>query len=219
VGAAHERLRSSRQNYLRATNGELWGKPANGVESKYLLTGMATCGVCGGGMLVYSRSHGKQRAFFYACPRARVDLCANGLEVPMLVADAAVLGMMADEVLSPEVIELALDKLIAMVDAPAEDVNAKRKRLTESLRKPERELANLEAAVAAGEPMETLLAGMRARAATERPACGAEVARRGPVRAGCGAGNPPRRVTSLRRLARVAWKAREFEPTAFAKAS
>ena len=60
--AAHERMGTSRLNYLRATDGKLWGKPANGVESKYLLTGMAVCGECGGGMLVYSRAHGKKRA-------------------------------------------------------------------------------------------------------------------------------------------------------------
>jgi site-specific DNA recombinase len=45
--AAHERLRTSRLNYLRATEGKLWGKPANDVEWKYLFTGMSTCGSCG----------------------------------------------------------------------------------------------------------------------------------------------------------------------------
>jgi site-specific DNA recombinase len=117
--AAHERLRSSRQNYLRHTDGRVWGKPANGIESKYLLTGMAACGECGAGMLVYSRkgdSSKRTRAFFYACPRARVDLCRNNLEVPMAMADAAALGMMTEVVLSPDVVSLALDKLMAMLD-------------------------------------------------------------------------------------------------------
>jgi DNA invertase Pin-like site-specific DNA recombinase len=31
--AAHERLTTSRDTYLRSTNGRLWGKPTNGVES------------------------------------------------------------------------------------------------------------------------------------------------------------------------------------------
>jgi len=65
---AHERLRTSRDNYLRATNGHLQGRPANGVESKYLLTGMAVCGACGAGMLIRSRKHnGKARTFLYGC--------------------------------------------------------------------------------------------------------------------------------------------------------
>jgi hypothetical protein len=29
-------MATARVNYLRATNGELWGKPCSGVESKYL---------------------------------------------------------------------------------------------------------------------------------------------------------------------------------------
>ena len=161
--AAHERLGASRLNYLRHTDGKLWGKPANGIESKYLLTGMATCGACGGGMLVYSRSHGKRRAFFYACPRARVALCRNDLEVPMETADAAALEIIADDVLSPDVIELAIEKLLAMFDAPAEDVDTRRRRLTDGLRKVEKELAHLQVAVAAGEPLETLLTGIRDR--------------------------------------------------------
>ena len=143
--AAHERLGASRLNYLRATDGRLWGKPANGIESKYLLTGMVTCSGCGGGMLIYPRTHGspghRKRVFVYACPRALVSLCANDLEVPMAMADAAALGIIADEVLSPNVIELAIDKLMAMVDAPTEKVDVRRTRLTAALRKVEKELA------------------------------------------------------------------------------
>lgn len=166
-GSAHERLGASRLNYLRETDGKLWGKPANGIESKYLLTGMATCGECGGGMLIYPRTHGspgaRKRVYVYACPRARVDLCRNDLEVPMPMADAAALGIIADEVLSPDVVELAIDKLVAMFDVPAEDMDARRVRLTDGLRKVEKELANLQAAVADGNPPETLLAGIRDR--------------------------------------------------------
>ena len=161
--AAHERLGASRLNYLRATDGKLWGKPANGIESKYLLTGMATCGACGGGMLVYSRKSPRQRAFFYGCPRARVDLCRNNLEVPMETADAAALEIIADDVLSPDVIELAIEKLMAMFDAPAENINDRRGRIADGLRKVEKELAHLQVAVAAGEPPETLLTGIRER--------------------------------------------------------
>ena len=161
--AAHERLGASRLNYLRHTNGKLWGESANGIESRYLLTGMATCGACGGGMLVYSRSHGKRRAFFYACPRARVALCRNDLEVAMETADAAALEIIVDDVLSRDVIELAIEKLLAMFDTPAEDEDARRRRLTDGLRKVEKELAHLQVAVAAGEPPETPLTGIRDR--------------------------------------------------------
>ena len=52
------------------------------------------CGACGGGMLVYSRKGATTRAaraFFYACPRARVGVCQNTLEVDMETAYAAAL--------------------------------------------------------------------------------------------------------------------------------
>ena len=92
--AAHTRLKGARAIYLRGTQGQLWGRPTDGVESKYLLTGLARCGVCGGSLVVRSRSHGGRRAFFYGCTsyhhRGRT-VCTNTLEMPMLAADEAVL--------------------------------------------------------------------------------------------------------------------------------
>ncbi len=35
--AAHDRLNDARERYLRGTDGRLYGRPARGVESKYLL--------------------------------------------------------------------------------------------------------------------------------------------------------------------------------------
>jgi site-specific DNA recombinase len=49
--AVRERFRDTRASYLRATNGQLWGRPANGIESRYLLTGLAQCGRCGGSLI------------------------------------------------------------------------------------------------------------------------------------------------------------------------
>src|SRR5262245_32384853 len=51
----------------RGTRGRVWGKPQNGIESKYLLVGMAVCGTCGGRLHVESRSHGRRRAYHYGC--------------------------------------------------------------------------------------------------------------------------------------------------------
>lgn len=62
--AVHDRLDKAREHYLRGTRGELWGRPASGVESKYLLPGLARCATCHGNMYVKSRSHGRKRAYF-----------------------------------------------------------------------------------------------------------------------------------------------------------
>src|SRR5207245_1038348 len=105
--AAHDRLRGSRDTYLHATGGRLWGKPSNGIESKYLLTGMATCGRCGGALTARSRSHGRHRGFFYHCltnvQRGRT-VCNNDLAVPLKHADEAVLATLEVDVLRPEVL-------------------------------------------------------------------------------------------------------------------
>jgi site-specific DNA recombinase len=161
--AAHERLATSRLNYLRTTNGQLFGKPASGVESKYLLVGMSLCGECGGGMQVYSRSHGRARAFFYGCPRSRVGRCANDLQVPMTVADRAALAVMTDDVLDAQVVERALMKLVTLLDGPEEDVAARRARLTDVVKTAEREGARLAQAIATGDAPEALLALLRTR--------------------------------------------------------
>jgi len=93
--AAHVRLDHGRELYLRGTDGKLWGRPATGVESKYLLPGIAKCAVCGGGLIARSRNHGRQRAHFYGCSsyheRGRV-VCENNLDDLMQKVDRAVLA-------------------------------------------------------------------------------------------------------------------------------
>ena len=84
--AAHDRLRDTRSNYLRATGGHLLERPVNGIESKYLLTDLAGCTVCNSSLTVRSRAHGRHRVFFYACTchvwRGQ-RACSNGLHLPM----------------------------------------------------------------------------------------------------------------------------------------
>jgi len=52
--AAHNRLDATRASYMRGTKGELWGRPASKLDSKYLLTGLVRCGLCGGSLYVRS---------------------------------------------------------------------------------------------------------------------------------------------------------------------
>ena len=80
----------NRRLYLRSNSGQLWGRPTSGLESKYLLTGLARCAECGGTLTVRSRGNGTRRAFFYACSsfhhRGRA-VCANSLEMRLADAD------------------------------------------------------------------------------------------------------------------------------------
>ncbi len=148
--AVQARRAQAQQVYLRATAGRLWGKPINGVESAYLLTGMAVCGVCGSGLTVRS-SGGVRRKFVYRCSTAaaRGPLCTNTLALPMGLTDSAVLSYLEPLLLNPEVITEALRRALAP-DPTAESPEAQRTRLHAELARLDRELANLAGAIAEG---------------------------------------------------------------------
>jgi site-specific DNA recombinase len=164
--SAHERLRTSRETYLRTTDGQLFGKPTNGMESKYLLTGLMRCGICGGGMYTTSRSHGKRRAYLYACAafhKRGATVCPNNRSVWMKDTDAEVMQVLQEELLDPIVIELALEQAIATLTTPeaADRLPAVKARLSEL----ERELERLTAAIASGGEMASLAKAVKDREA------------------------------------------------------
>jgi Recombinase/Recombinase zinc beta ribbon domain len=122
--AVQQRRQQTAQIYLRSSGGRLWSKPANGVESKYLLTGMALC-QCGSPLTVRSRSHGRKRAYFYQC-RAALDkgsVCDNAIALPLPITDSAILGYLEGVLLHPDVVAEALRRLIEP-DPAAEPPNS-----------------------------------------------------------------------------------------------
>lgn len=70
---------------------------------------------------------------------------------------------MTEDVLSANVVERALAKLVALLDGPEEATAEKRTRLTATAKKAEAESARLTDAIAAGDAPEPLLAALRAR--------------------------------------------------------
>ena len=162
----HERLDQQRTAYLRGTNGQLWGRPARGVESKYLLPGLARCGSCGGSMYVKSRSHGKKRAFFYGCTSFHLRgsaVCSNSLEVPMPASDLAVLSAIEADILRPEIITKALRKAVDRLKPMGAAAQAKRGELEKRLLAVNRELERLTSAIVAGGSGATLVQAMKER--------------------------------------------------------
>jgi hypothetical protein len=157
-------LEKTRGSYLRATDGRLWGRPETGLESKYLLTGLARCGQCGGTMTVKSRGHGQKRAQFYACSsfhhRGKA-ICANSLEMRMADADNAVLGALERELLDPNIIQEAIRRAVASVNTPAVDPARRRAALGTSLEQVGAELGALTAAIVAGGEVATLVEAIR----------------------------------------------------------
>jgi hypothetical protein len=87
--------------------------------------------------------------------------CANGLEVLLADTDAAVLAAVEHDLLRPEVIETALHKALATLDAERSQDGAAP--LRQELARLDDEIARLTTAIAAGGSLESLLTALQER--------------------------------------------------------
>ncbi len=161
---AHERIVAARALYeARAgARARLGGRPPSGSASRHLLGGLGTCATCGGSMFVHKRG-GRARAQ-WGCMNRHLRgkaACDNSLEVRLADTDAAVLGAVEHDLLRPEVIETALHRALATLDAEREQESAAP--LQQELTRLDGEIARLTAAIAAGGSLESLLAGLQER--------------------------------------------------------
>jgi site-specific DNA recombinase len=127
--SAHERLSTSRQAYVRTNPGKLFGKPGNGIESKYLLTGLATCGACGGSLTVRFSSRRHHRHRFYHCltnVQRGPSVCANGVGLPMEEIDARVLTMFEGQLLDPDAVRAGVQEAVRQISLTSAPRGAKR---------------------------------------------------------------------------------------------
>ncbi len=162
--SVHERLTASRGVYLRQTDGKLWGRPTRGLDSRYLLTSMGQCGVCGGSMIVGSSGAKGRRIYVYKCNNYHTKgktVCPNGLTVPLGATDQAVLSAIEEQALQPEVVEKAIDRALEML-RPAED-HAKLDGLNADLVIVQSEIDHLTKAVATGGDLPSLVAAIKER--------------------------------------------------------
>ena len=163
---AHTRLAEARTHYLRSTSGRLWGRPSRETDSKYLLPGFARCGVCGGGMFVYSRRQGRRRVFFYACTahhKRGPSVCANALKVPMATANAAILTAIESNVLRPEVVEAALARAVESILPKADVLDREWTEATAELAAVKGAITRLTAAIGASGHSPALLETLQAK--------------------------------------------------------
>ena len=138
---------------IAVANVGFWGRPPSGLAGKYLLTGLARCGVCGGGLEVRSRSHGRRRPFFYSCSsfyRRGPEVCPNRYEIPMRPADVAVTEALLEELLTPDRLAVVLQQLLARARDEQDMPDTSRVDVKRQLAEVEKALDRLTAAVAAG---------------------------------------------------------------------
>ncbi len=126
--AAHGRMDDARIEYERVTGGRR--RPRKDHESKYLLVGFASCGVCGGGMHVRTRSTKRAgRAYFYACTNHySKQACPHRDVWPLQDLDAAVLASIGGEVLDADVLEEVVaeaNRQFSSAQAPGNDATVR----------------------------------------------------------------------------------------------
>ena len=159
--AAHARLAGTRAAYLRGTGGHLWGRPTNGRESRYLLTGLACCGWCGATLEVRSRPLTRRRVHAYTCTayhRKGTSVCQNRVQLPLALADETLLEALETEVLHPDVVEHGLQEALAELRRQATRMDpALTATLAEERRQVEQQTVELRADCAVGSVFERLL--------------------------------------------------------------
>jgi site-specific DNA recombinase len=119
-----ERLRASSRAYLRSNDGRLQGRPLNGVAGKYLLTGLVSCGICGGALTVRTRTHGTGRLALYGCLTHHTKgprVCSNRMLVRQWDAEHAILETVKHDLLRPDVLDEAIGRVVDHLDPEATD--------------------------------------------------------------------------------------------------
>jgi len=162
--AAHDRLNATRAVYLRGTKGELWGRPSSTLDSKYLLTGLIECETCGGSMYVRSSSRKGQRAFFYGCMTNHLrgrSACSNSLLVPMEAANEAVLKVLEQDVLHPDVTDTVVRKAVAKFRASQQEKKKNRQQYYERIAQVDAELRRLVSAISVGGDIPALVEAVK----------------------------------------------------------
>ena len=163
---AQDRWKNVRQLYLRATDGRLHGRPTNGHESPYILTGFTECKECKGSLFIRSRSHGTRRAFHYACTthyQRGPEACSEPMLLPMELLDHAILETLEQDVLQPSILVKAVEKAVQQLHIHDDEPDARREVLRKDVAHVEAELARLATAIASGGSMATLLSAVHER--------------------------------------------------------
>ncbi len=156
---AHEALESRQKTYGFKSGSP---RPAGAFDSKYLLTGMVECGICGG--TIVQTWNGRKPAYrcWYNHSRGGA-VCANALVVDMHLADDTVLNAITRDVLDPEVVTEALDLALRDLEQPAPAGAARIETLTAELVRLDSELSRYAEAIADAGPLETILRAVKVR--------------------------------------------------------
>jgi site-specific DNA recombinase len=165
---AHTRLEEVRRRYLRYQNGQVIGRPPAHSSTRYLLSGLLTCGTCGASLEARTRSHGRKRVAFYGCSahfRKGNTICQNNVEMPMKDAEEAILSTIERQMLDPAIVQDILTAAIDDLQAEARSDSNRSAPLEQELSRINGELVRLTEALASGGELTSVLGAIRTREA------------------------------------------------------
>lgn len=149
------RRRDTEGRTLRFQSGRLSGRPPKHTPVN-LLAGLATCGVCGGGLIVEHSNNRKGRYAYYICHRRRAQsACSNRLRVSVETMHEAILQSVEEHALTPEAVEQVL------ISVERDDEQDARTALDREHKDLGKRIARLTEAIATGGNIPSLVAGLR----------------------------------------------------------
>jgi DNA invertase Pin-like site-specific DNA recombinase len=158
----------------RLAGGRLSGRPPK-TPTQNLLAGLATCGLCGGGLVVETSSRKRGRVPEYVCYRHRANgSCTNALRLNVRDLNEAVLQAAEAHVFTPEAIEQVIHL------SERDDVRDLEAKLARERKDIEKRIARLVAAIETGGDAASLVAKLRDLEARQK-AIATEVASLRPV--------------------------------------
>jgi site-specific DNA recombinase len=165
--AAHARIARTRQTYTGRRNeqGQLNGRPETGLAAQHLLSGFLRCGLCGGNLVLASRSDaGKARLTWRCATHHRRGTCGNRYGVPYGPITEAILGHLRESVFRPAVLGRLLTEELEKQAKNPDEAKAERQALEADIKRLDREVARLvEAVTAGGDDVRPLVAAMKAK--------------------------------------------------------
>ena len=141
------RLAWTKKIYGQQTRNGLLNRTAS---SRYLLSGIVKCGVCGGNLVITSgRSRRGHRR--YGCSQHFYrGTCPNGLQIRKDWLEEKLLAGLQHAVLQPEAVRYAVEEFCRQLKEAEGNLSREMERATEQRRKVQAELIRLVAAVADG---------------------------------------------------------------------
>ncbi len=148
------RIQAETHRYKHRIDGKPVSKPDTGRVAKYLLSGMARCKVCGGAMIVSSRTRHDVPHYICGYRHNRGEtVCTNDHRARTETMDGPILEAVEQALFTPQAVSDLIDMAVRRVQALRQEGPDKAKRLQAEQRKLTTELKNLlDLAIGGGAP-------------------------------------------------------------------